>query len=572
MPFNILSEFKKTFKVAKKEYIKRFIIAVILRGILLIIPVLLSYAIEYVSKGEINSAILLIIISIIVTVLYRFSECAGSKAYYNLYNKIYSYYNSMGVDKTNENSIFSLSRFTLGQYTNMLTTDVDIISQFFTNSVLRSVQMLEFFVIYIYFFSIDIFLFISVVLLSILILCFIPRMNKKIEKLNGKKKEEQDKQIVSTHEYFLTTKEIKSFNLFDKISSKPKNQTDDYLKSNSKYINKYNFNNYFILLLIEIFRLLSVLYAIYLVTNGHMEIGMILIIYNYYQKIIDNFSTILTINVELTNFKISLARFNHLIEFSKPKEKFNYTIDHGMFKGKIDFKHILYGFRHDPILNDVSFTVEPNTITAITGKESSGKSGISNLLLKFNRQHEGEIFIDNLNINDIPDDEYFKIISLVREQPVFFNCSIKENLTLIESDFEKITNICKELGIHDEILNLPNGYDTIMDENSAISTSTKQILAIARILLKNSKILLFDEALSMLDENSQNTILNVLQKLKSSHTIVLISHDRNILKDVDNIILLDKHTTVESGSLKELIDKKGRYYELFEAQTDMQYN
>ena len=572
MPFNIWNEFKKTFKVAKKEYINRLITAIVIRGILLVIPVLLSYAIEYVSKGEINSAILLIIISIIITILYRSFECIGSKAYYNLYNKIYSYYNSTGVNKTNENSIFSLSRFTLGQYTNMLTTDIDIISLFFTNSVLRSVQILEFLVIYIYFFSIDIYLFISVVLLSLFILILLPHMNKKIEELNGKKKVEQDKQIVSTHEYFLTTKEIKSFNLFNKISPRPKDQTESYLNANSNYINRYNFNNHRILLLIEIFRLLSVLYAIYLVTKGNMEIGMILIIYNYYQKIVDNFSTILTINVDLTNFKISLERFNHLIEFSKPKEKFNYTINENIFKGKIDFENILYGFRHDPILKEVSLTIEPNTITAITGKESSGKSGIANLLLKFNRQHEGNIFIDNININDIADEEYFKLISLVREQPVFFNSSIKENLTLIESNFEKITDICKELGIHEEIMNLPNGYDTMMDENCAISTSTKQILAIARILLKNSKILLFDEALSVLDETSQNTVLNVLQNLKTSHTIILISHDKNILKYANKIILLDKHTAVESGSLKELIDKKGRYFELFEAQTDIQYN
>ena len=571
MKNNIFAEFKKTFKAAKKEYIIRFINSIFIRGILLVIPVLISYVIEYVSKNEISSAILLIIISIIVTIIYRLSECLGSKAYYNLYNKIYSYYNSLGINKTNENSIFSLSRFSLGQYTNMLTTDVDIISTFFANSVLRFVQILEFLVIYTYFFSIDIFLFTSVVLLSIVILFLIPKMNVKIEKLNSEKKIEQDKQTVATHEYFLTTKEIRSFNLFDRISSQTKNKTTDYLKSNAKYINNYNFNNHKTLLLIETFRLLSMLYAIYLVTKGNLEIGMLLIIYNYYQKIIDNFSTILTINVELTNFKISLERFNHLIEFSRPKEKINYTINEEIFKGKVDFKNILYGYRHDPILKDVSFSIEPNTITAITGKESSGKSGIANLLLKFNRQHEGNILIDNININDISDKEYFKIISLVREQPVFFNCSIKENLTLIEPDFNKIIDICKELDVHNEIMNLPNGYDTIMDENAAISTSTRQILAIARILLKDSKILLFDEALSMLDESSQDTILKVLQNLKSTHTIILISHDKNILKDADNIILLDKHSFVESGSLKELIDKKGRYFELFEAQTDMQY-
>lgn len=570
MPINIFKEFRNTFKVAKKEYILRFISAIFLRGILLILPVLISYTIEDVSKGNISSAISLVFISILITIIYRFIECLGSYAYYNLYSKIYTYYNSLGIDKTNENSIFSLSRFTLGQYTNMLTTDVDVISAFFTNSVLRFVQILEFLVIYAYFFSLNIYLFISVVLLSIIVLLLIPKTNKKVTSLNTKRKAAFDKQIVATHEYFQTTKEIKSFNLFKKISSNTKENTKNYLNAYSSYINKYNCNNYTFLLAIEIFRLLSVLYAIYLVTQSNMDIGIILIIYNYYQKIIDNFSTILTINVDLTNLKVSLERFYHLIEFSKPKEQLNYTINQDIFNGAIKFENVLYGFRHDPTLNNVSFNIKPNTITAITGKDSSGKTGIATLLLKFNRQHEGNILIDNININDISDEDYFKIISLVREQPIFFNTSIKNNLTLIDSNFENIINICQTLGIHDEILALPDGYDTVLDENCTISTSTKQILAIARVLLKDSRILVFDEALGILDEASQNKVLNVFQDLKKSHTILIISHDKNVLKEADEIILLDNHRVSEIGSLKDLIESKGRYFELFESQTNLE--
>ena len=550
MQISIWKEFNKNFKVAKKEYIIRFINAIFLRGILLVLPVLISYTIEDVSKQKISSAIFLVFVSIIITIIYRLGEWWGSHAYYNLYNKIYSYYNSLGIDKTNENSIFSLSRFTLSQYTNMLTTDVDIISSFFANSVLRFVQILEFLVIYIYFFTLDFYLFLFVVLLSVVTLLLIPKTNKQVEKLNTTRKVTLDKQVGATHEYFQTTKEIKSFNLFEKISSHTKNSTKDYLNANANYINKYNFNNYAFLLVIEIFRLLSVLYAIYLVTNGNMEIGIILIIYNYYQKIIDNFSTILTINVDTTNLKVSLERFNHLIEFSKPKEELNYTINNDIFIGEIKFENILYGFRHDPILNDVSLNIKPHSITVITGKASSGKSGISNLLLKFNRQHEGNILIDNININDISDDDYFKIISLVREQPIFFNTSIKNNLTLIDPDFDNIINVCKLLGVHEEIISLPNGYDTVMDENCTISTSTKQILAIARVLLKNSKILVFDEALGILDETAQNRVLKVFQDLKKSHTILLISHDKNVLKEADEIILLDKNKVVETRYIK----------------------
>lgn len=567
MKINIFKEFKKTFKIAKKEYLIRLLNALIIRGLLLVLPVLISLAIKDISNGNLKSSLFFVIMSIVITILYRLCECWGSYAYHALYKKIYSYYNSLGINKTNENSIFSLSRFTLGQYTNMLTTDVDIIAAFFSNNVLRFVQVLECLVIYLYIFSLNIYLFISVIILSAIILYIIPKTNKNIEKLNNKRKNEQDAQIVSIHEYFSTTKEIKSFNLFNSISERPKNATKEYLKANANYIKRYDFNNHSFLLSIEIFRLLSVGYAIYLVTKGNFEIDAVLILYNYYQKIIDNFSTILSINVDFTNFKVSLERFNHLIEFSKPKKYLHYTIDENVFNGEIIFKNILYGFRHDPILNNVSLRIKPNSITAIAGKGSSGKAGIANLLFKFNRQHEGNIFIDNINIADIPDEDYFKIISLVREQGVFFHDTIKNNLMLINDDFDKIINICQKLGIHDEILALPNGYDTLIDDNCTLSTSAKQILAISRILLKNSKILVFDEALGILDENSQNNVLSVLQELKHNHTILMISHDRNILKEADEIILLDNKQVVECGTLKELIDRKGRYFELFEEQT-----
>ena len=567
MTISVWKEFKKTFKIAKKEYIIRLVNAIIIRGLLLVLPVLISLAIKDVSKGEISSALLLVLASAIVTVFYRLCECWGSHAYHALYNKIYSYYNSLGINKTNENSIFSLSRFSLGQYTNMLTTDVDIMTTFFSNNVLRFVQVLECLVIYLYIFSLNVYLFLSVIALSATILFLIPKTNKTLEKLNNKRKSTQDTQIGLIHEYFLTTKEIKSFNLFDTISKRPKNSTKEYLLANSAYIRRYDYNNHSFLLSIEIFRLLSVAYSIYLVSQGHFEIDAILILYNYYQKIIDNFSTILAINVDFTNFKVSLERFNHLIEFSKPKKYLHYTIDESVFSGKITFENILYGFRRDPILNNVSLEIMPNAITVITGKASSGKDGIANLLLKFNRQHEGNILIDNVNINDIPDEDYFKIISLVREQGVFFQDTIKNNLMLIDQDFDDIVSICKKLGIHDEISTLPNGYDTIMDGNCTLSTSAKQILAIARILLKDSRILVFDEALGILDETSQNKVLDVLQELKHNHTILLISHDKNILKEADNIILLDNKQVVESGTLKELIEGKGRYYGLFEEQT-----
>lgn len=564
MKSNIFQELKKIYKVAKKEFNIKLISSIILRGILLVIPVLFSEAVNFATEGDYDKALIYIGISIGITILYRLSECMSQKTFYNLYNKLYHYYNSKGIDKTNENSIFSLSRFNLGQYTNMLTTDVDIISAFFANGVMRVVQLMEFLVIYAYFFSLDIVLFITAVVVSIVVVLIIPSVSKKVEIYNSDKKAELDKLTVSIHEYFKNIKDIKCFNIFDKIAPNTKNQTKNFLDANAKYNVRYYCNNQIFLLIIEIFRLLSVGYGIFLITKGHLEIGSLLIIYNYYQKIIDNFSTILTISVEYTNLKVSLERFNHLVEFVTPKKKLESSAEY-MKNGRIVFKDILYGYRNDPTLKNVSLEIEPNALTAITGKASTGKTGIFDLLLKLNRQHYGEIFIDDINIKDIPDDEYFSNISLLRKNPLLFSMSIKENLFLVEKDETKIVEICTALGIHDEIIRLKQGYDTIISENDGISSSLKQLIAIARTILKNSKIMLFDEALIGLDDSQQDNVLRLLLNIKDSgHTVVIISHDKNVLKDANKIIVMDNKQVIESGTLKELIDMKGRYYTLFE--------
>jgi len=560
---NLWKEFKKVYQTAKKEFLIKLIASIFLRGILLIIPVLFSNAVNAATKGDYQNAMFYVLLSIVITVIYRLSEGINQKTFYDLYNKLYYYYNSRGIHKTYDNSVFSLSRFNLGQYTNMLTTDVDVISSFFANGVIRIVQLLEFIVIYAYFWSLDIVLFITALIVSIIIMVIIPRANKKVEIYNSSKKEELDKLTVSIHEYFHNIKDIKCFNLYDRISPRTTTQTEKYLEENAKYNIKYYWNNQFFLLTIEVFRLLSVAYGIFLITQGNLEIGALLIIYNYYQKIIDNFSTILTISVEYTNLKVSLERFNHLVEYSS-----HHTIsarkEDCITDGKIIFKNILYGYKKEPTLRNVSFEIEPNSFTAITGKAGTGKTGIFDLLLKLNRQHVGEITIDGTDINDIPDKEYFSKISLQRKGALLFSMSIKDNFALVEPDENKVIDICMKLGIHNEIMKLPNGYQTMIGENDGLPMTFKQMLATARTILKGHKIMLFDDALIGLENEQQDKIMKLLLDLKKDHTIVMITTERNILKNAEKIILMDHKQIVESGTLQELITKKGKYYEMFE--------
>lgn len=530
------TELKTVLKVAKKEFLVKLFTSIVMRGILLIIPVLFSMTINYVTQGNIENALFFIVVSIVITLVYRAFECINQVAFYKLYNKIFSYYNELALTKTNDNSLFSLSRFSPGQYTNIVITDVDVISSFFSNGVIRVVQVIEFLVIYVYFFAIDFYIFLSAVILSIVMLVLSFVSGKKVQKLSEKRKLELDNLTSSSYNFFGGIREIKSFNIFDKLFDMTFSDTNRYLDANSKYNVKFNCNNSIFLFMFELFRLLSIVYAIiFLIKPGLMEVGTLLIIYNYYQKIIDNFSTILTINVEYRNLVVSLQRFNKVIEFSKNKKK-GLTLDSDSIKGSIQFSKILYGFRTNPILDNSSFSIEANAITVLTGKDEAAQNGIFDLLLKLNRQHEGKILIDGIDINDIDDDSYFELVSSVRRQTVFFDVSIKNNLSMINPNFEKIVDVCEKIGLDNEIRKLDKGYDTIITDNTPISQATKELLVIARMLLKESKILLFDDLINVLDSSSEKKLLKLLNELKKDHTIVIISHSKEILATADFIL------------------------------------
>jgi len=546
MKASFRSETKNLFRIAKWQVLFKFITSLVIRGILLVIPILFSAFINYLTKGDNNSALLMLGFSIILTFIHRFVECMNQYAFYKLYSKIYTYYNGLAVDKTNDNSTYSLSRFSLGQYTNLAITDVDVISSFYSNGVLRVVQILEFIFIYIYFFTINRTIFLVALSLTIVLFIIALRFGNKLQVYNKNRKQKLDQMTMGMHEYFNGIKDMKSFHYFNNIAPNIKQKTKDYLDAHAKYNKKAQYNIHILIFMIELFRLLTMGYSINLVMTSVIEIGTVLVIYNYYQKIIDNFSTILTINIEFRNLKVSLQRFYKIVEFSHDKEEKNTKLDN--IKGNIRFENILYGYKDNPTLNRVSFDINNNSMTVITGL-GTGKNGVLELLLKFNRAHEGNILIDDVDINDIDDDNYYNIISSVRKQPIFYNMTIMDNLKLINNDEKRIKEICKKLKIDDKINELKNGYNTILFNETSVDDSLKGMLGIARIFLKDTKIMVFEEAINDLNSIDKDIVLKILKDLKKNHTIVIISNDDSIVDKADDIIYIKNNHLSSANDL-----------------------
>ncbi len=236
-------ELKTVLKVAKWEYVLKTFISIVLRGILLVIPILFSLAINYINAKDKNMTIIMLVISIILIGIYRFCEGYNQVAYYKLYNKLFSYYNDMAVSMTKDNSVFSLSRFSPGQYTNMVITDVDIISGFFSALVIRIVQLVEFLVIFIYFYFLDLYVFIFTFIVTIAMIITALKLGNRVRIYNEKRKFQLDKLTSTAYDYFGGIREIKSFNIFDKINPIIRSRRHDYLEANAKYNVRFNCNN-----------------------------------------------------------------------------------------------------------------------------------------------------------------------------------------------------------------------------------------------------------------------------------------------------------------------------------------
>ena len=154
---------------------------------------------------------------------------------------------------------------------------------------------------------------------------------------------------------------------------------------------------------------------------------------------------------------------------------------------------------------------------------------------------KGKILLDNIDINDIDKKSYLKEISILNQETYLFNLSIRENFNLINNNIKRQEEICKFTGVNNFIESLPNGYDTIIDENSNnLSGGQKRLLSLTRMLLKESKILILDEATSSLDKEKVEKFSKILEKLKENHTIIVITHKKEIIDIADETIVINK--------------------------------
>lgn len=239
-------------------------------------------------------------------------------------------------------------------------------------------------------------------------------------------------------------------------------------------------------------------------------------------------------------------------------------------KGDIKFEHIMFSYKQgEPVLKDFNLDVKAGQQIALVGATGSGKTTVVNLLTRFYDVDDGNIRIDGVDIRDIPKDELRNNIAIVLQDTVLFSDTVENNIKYgnLSAETDKITAAAETANADMFINRLPDGYDTMLTESgSNLSQGERQLLSIARAVLKDPKILILDEATSSVDTRTELHIQQAMIALMKNRTSIIIAHRLSTIRDSDVIVVLDGGQIVEQGNHEELLEKKGCYYNLYQTQ------
>ena len=258
------------------------------------------------------------------------------------------------------------------------------------------------------------------------------------------------------------------------------------------------------------------------------------------------------------------------VEIEKEKDKYEFVKENGEkveVLGNINIKNIVFGYNKEKtVLKNINITAKQGEKIALVGATGSGKTTIANLINRFYDVNSGEILFDGINVNSIKKADLRKNVGVVLQETNLFTGTVLENLRYghLEATREECIEACKKTGAHEFIIKLPEQYDTVLRSGGEnLSQGQRQLLGISRALLENKPVLILDEATSSIDTKTENVVQKAMYVLMEGRTVFIIAHRLSTISNSDRIIVLDNGEILEMGTHDELIEKQGRYYQLY---------
>lgn len=309
---------------------------------------------------------------------------------------------------------------------------------------------------------------------------------------------------------------------------------------------------------------LIIILTAYLVLNEQMTIGAIMFHIMLFNNVTAPIRQLHRIYDDMNDALIYSESFFNILEADHEIEKSGAFIPQNL-KGKLELRNVSFTYPNgNQALHNVSFTVQPNKITALVGLSGAGKSTVVNLLDKFYEVTEGQILVDGVDIREYDTDNLRQHIGLVLQKNHIFKGSIADNIIYgkIDATMDDVIEAARKAYIHEQVMELPNGYNS---EAGQLSGGQQQRIAIARMFIKNPPIIFLDEPTANLDAIATEQVKKSLDAIKENRTVIIISHSISQIIDAEHIVVLEKGEKAEDGTHDDLLHKKGAYYDIFNA-------
>lgn len=374
----------------------------------------------------------------------------------------------------------------------------------------------------------------------------------------------------SLNENITGIRTIQIFNKEKKISASFDKLNSDYLNTQKREIKTYAIFRPSI----EVIRSLGIATLVYFgggkVISSAIEFGVLYAFIDYLQKF---FAPIIDLTEKYNILQSAMAsseRIFNLLDNKDILENINTTELTEDVKGRIEFKNVWFAYSNDNwVLKDISFVINPGEAIAFVGATGAGKSSIINLITRFYDIQKGEILLDGINIKNIDKFQLRRNIGVVLQDVFIFTGTIKDNIRLNNTSIsdEDVIEVAKYVNAHNFINKLPKQYnEPVMERGSTLSSGERQLLAFARTLAHNPKILILDEATSNIDTETELLIQDALEKLIKGRTTIAVAHRLSTIQHADKIIVLSNGRIEEMGNHQELLLKEAMYYDLYKLQ------
>ena len=306
------------------------------------------------------------------------------------------------------------------------------------------------------------------------------------------------------------------------------------------------------------------------VINNSLTLGSYMAFMTLAGYFMDPIGNLVSLQLSIQEANISMKRLSEIMDYEREQQSERQYQEITQIDGDIKLNHVTFGYgNRKPALDDVSFTIEKGQKVALVGASGSGKSTIAKLLLKYYEPQSGDITIDGMDISEYRNDDIRRAVSYVPQNIELFSKSIYDNIrvTRQSATLDEVREAAKAADAHEFIKRLPMQYYTYLEEaGNGLSGGEKQRIALARAFLKENQFYIMDESTSNLDFATENIIFDMIYNKFRKKTMLIIAHRLATVKNCDKIIVMDKGKIIEQGTHKELLEKKGQYYRLWEMQ------